>query len=291
MGWWTARAFGLREESVARDRSLEARALTQRGLEDYARGRLREAVLAWEKATQLAPQDPRARSLLEFARMRIGERDARPVAHSHGATMESPIPGFLASLTAVNAGEPTGSSFPKPPADGEWAQINTRRVLAGSDEGPEPGKDAQGPADTWKDLPIQVDNLQASARGLLEECRSALSQGRVDRAALAAEMALQLSEQARSPEVDGIVDSTRPLFERAFCACIGDMKSAPICASPSEALDQHGLDSRAASLMSRMDGMLSVGDLLDGAGMPRFDALRLMAALRRAQAVDMVPLG
>jgi hypothetical protein len=31
--------------------------------------------------------------------------------------------------------------------------------------------------------------------------------------------------------------------------------------------------------------------LLDIAGMPRFDALRLMAALRRAQAVDMVPAG
>jgi tetratricopeptide (TPR) repeat protein len=291
MEWWTARAFGLREAVVAQDVLQEARALTQRGLEDYARGRFREAALAWEKAAQLAPDDSRATSLLEFARKRMRERDARPVVHVHGATLESPIPGFLASLTAVEADEPSSGSFPTPPPDGEWAQIDTRRVLGGTEEGVQVTKEAQDPADTWKDLPIQVDNLQASARGLLEECRSALSQGRVDRAALAAEMALQLSEQARSPEVDGIVDSTRPLFERAFCACIGDMKSAPICAIPSEALDQHGLDSRAASLMSRMDGMLSVGDLLDGAGMPRFDALRLMAALRRAQAVDMVPLG
>jgi hypothetical protein len=43
--------------------------------------------------------------------------------------------------------------------------------------------------------------------------------------------------------------------------------------------------------MSHMDGALSVDDLLDVAGMPRFDALRLIAALRRAQVVDMVPLG
>jgi len=46
----------------------EARALTQRGLEDTHDGRFREAALAWEKAIQLAPNDPRARSLLEFAR-------------------------------------------------------------------------------------------------------------------------------------------------------------------------------------------------------------------------------
>jgi len=275
---------------VAPDLSRETRALTQRGLDDYAHGRLREAVLAWEKASQLAPHDPRARSLLEFARKRMKERDARPVAHVHGATMESPIPGFLASLTAVEAGDLTGGSFPRPPADGEWAQINTRRVLAGTAEEIECANDAQGPADTWKDLPIQVDNLQASALGLLEECRAALSEGRADRAAFAAEMALQLGEQAHSSEVDGIVESTRPLLERAFCACIGDMKSAPIRAVSSEALDAHGFDKRAAVLMSRMDGASSVGDLLDSEGMPRFDALRLLAALRRAQAVDMVPI-
>jgi hypothetical protein len=103
-------------------------------------------------------------------------------------------------------------------------------------------------------------------------------------------MALQLREQARSPEVDDIVAPARPLFERAFCACVGDMKSAPIRAIPAEELAAHGLDHRAAFLMSRMDGMLTVGDLLDIAGMAHFDALRLMAALRRAQAVDLVPI-
>ena len=272
------------------DLSREARALTQRGLDDYAHGRLREAVRAWEEASQLAFQDPRARSLLEFARKRMKERDALPAAHVHGDTMESPIPGFLASLTAVEAGERADGSFPKPPADGEWAQINTRRVLAVTAEEMESAKDAQGPADTWKDLPIQVDSLQASALGLLEECRAALSEGRADRAALAAEMALQLGEQAHSSEVDGIVESTRPLFERAFSACIGDMNSTPIRAVSSEALDAHGFDHRAAFLMSCMDGTLSVDDLLDVAGMPRFDALRLIAALRRAQAVDVVPI-
>ena len=139
--------------------------------------------------------------------------------------------------------------------------------------------------------PPHATKLRAGARGLVDECRAALEEGRAESAALAAELALQLGEHGGSPGVDGIVDSTRSLFERAFCACIGDMKCAPIGAMPSEELATRGFDHRAAFLMSRMDGMLSVGDLLDIAGMPRFDALRLMAALRRAQAIDLVPVG
>jgi hypothetical protein len=273
-----------------RDVSHEARELTQRGLEHYAHGRIHEAVSAWLGAAQLAPHDPRARNLLVFARRKLKECDTPPATHSHRDTLESPIPAFLASLTVVEAAEGASQGSQETAADGEWDQIDTRRVLAGAVErtADEAGQDAQAAADTRKP-PIQ--KLLAAARGLVDECQAALTEGRAGGAALAAEMALQLREQARSPKIDDIVDSTRPLLERAFCACIGDMNCAPIRAIPAEELAAHGLDHRAAFLMSRMDGTLTVGDLLDIAGMPRFDALRLMAALRRAQAVDLVPVG
>jgi len=279
---------------VARDVSLEARDLTQRGLEHYACGQLREAVLAWEKAVRLVPHDPQASRLLEFARKRVRERDTRPVARVRPDTLESPIPGFLASLTVPESGEHPADSSPEKSADEEWAKVDTRRVLAATGEWAAAGavQDEQDAADTWKDLPIQQGGkLQDSARGFVEECQAALKEGRDDSAALAAELVLQLSEQSRSHDVNSIVDSARPLFERAFRACIGDMSCSPIRAIRSEELVEHGFDHRAAFLMSRMDGMLSVSDLLDVAGMARFDALRLMAALRRAQAVDMVPVG
>ena len=273
------------------DVSHEARELTQRGLEHYSHGRIREAVSAWLDAAQLAPHDPRARNLLVFARRKLNECDTpAPATRSHRDTLESPIPTFLASLTVDEAAEGASQGSEEAAADRDWDQIDTRRVLAGAVErtADEAGQDAQAAADTRKQ-PIQ--KLLAGARGLVDECQAALTEGRADGAALAAEMALQLREQARSPKIDDIVDSTRPLLERAFCACIGDMNCAPIRAIPAEELAAHGLDHRAAFLMSRMDGMLTVGDLLDIAGMPRFDALRLMAALRRAQAVDLVPVG
>jgi hypothetical protein len=273
--------------------SHEARELTQRGLEHYAHGRIREAVSDWLGAAQLAPHDPRARNLLVFARRKLKERDAPSPTHSHRDTLESPIPTFLASLTVVEAAEGASQGSEEAAADGEWDQIDTRRMPDGAVErtADEAGQDAQAAADTRKQWPIQNDKLLAGARGLVDECQAALTEGRADGAALAAEMALQLREQARAPKIDDIVDSTRPLFERAFCACIGDMNCAPIRTIPAEELAAHGLDHRAAFLMSRMDGMLTVGDLLDIAGMSRFDALRLMAALRRAQAVDLVPVG
>ena len=274
---------------MARDVSQQARELTQRGLEDYACGRFREAVLAWEKAVRLAPHDAQAVRLLGFARKRVRDRDTRPVARARPDTLESPIPGFLASLTAPESGEHPVDSSREPAPDEEWAKVDTRRVLAGTGE-MGAVQDVQDAADTWKDLPIQGDKLQDSARGFVDECQAALRDGRDESAAQAAELALQLSEQARSHDVDSIVDSARPLFERAFCACIGDLRCSPIRAMPSEELAAHGFDHRAAFLMSRMDGMLNVSDLLDIAGMPRFDTLRLMAALRRAQAVDMVPI-
>jgi hypothetical protein len=276
---------------VVHESTPAAHELIQRGLEHYAHGRLHEAVQAWEDAARAAPQDRQAGRLLAFAYKRMHERDTRRVAQARHDTLESPIPGFLASLTTVEADQETDGDGQPTDAGDEWGKVDTRRVLNGVREPAAPEADTRDAADTWRELPIQDGKFETSARGLVDECQVALGKGLADGAALAAELALQLCEQAGSPEIDGIIDPARPLFERAFRASIGDLKSAPIRAIPAEELAAHGFDHRAAFVMSRMDGVLSVGDLLDIAGMPRFDALRLVAALRRTQAVDLVPVG
>jgi len=115
-------------QSWRQDVLAEARALTQRGLEDYARGRFREACAGLGKGIQLAPNDPRARRPAGVARQADQE-----VTHSRSHTRTAPpwshpSPAF-GQLTAIEADEPTSGSFPTPPPDGEWAQIDTRRVL------------------------------------------------------------------------------------------------------------------------------------------------------------------
>jgi len=271
---------------VLHDASREAHELIQQGLDHFAHGHLREAAQVWECAARLQPQDRQAARLLAFVRRRVRERDADSALKRH-ETLESPIPGYLASLTAVED-EGSGKHVEAEPDD-EWAKVDTRRVLGSMDELNDYEIKKPEAGDTWKELPVQDGKLQSSARGLADECKTALYAGRAESAALAAEMALQVAEQARVPEVDAIINTERPLFERAFSSFIGDMKCAPIRAIPAEDLASHGFDHRAAFLMSRMDGAISMNDLLHVAGMPRSDALRLIAALRRAQAIDMVP--
>jgi hypothetical protein len=272
---------------VLHDVAREARELIQRGLDHFAHGRLREAAQAWESAARLQPQDRQATRLLTFARRRLRERDTRsaPVRHD---TLESPIPAYLASLTAVED-EGSGKHVEAAP-DQEWAKVDTRRVLASMDELNEYEIDKPEEGDTWKELPVQDDKLQSSARGLVDECKTALATGRADGAALAAEMALQVGEQGHAFAVEDIINPARALLEQAFSSYLGDMKCAPIRAMPAEDLASCGFDHRAAFLMSRMDGAISMTDLLHVAGMPHFEALRLLAALKRAQAIDLVPI-
>jgi len=149
-----------------RDVSHEACELTQRGLEYYAHGRIREAVSAWLGAAQLAPHDPRARNLLVFARRKLNECDTPPATRSHRDTLESPIPTFLASLTVVEAAEGAsqGSQMQRPMVSGTrstrgacpTARSNERRIRPARMRGMRPTRASSGR--------FQNDKLLAGAR-------------------------------------------------------------------------------------------------------------------------------
>jgi len=271
---------------VLHDVGREAHELIQRGLDHFAHGRLREAAQVWECASRLQPQDRQATRLLAFVRLRVRERDTPPPPVRRD-TLESPIPAYLASLTAVED-EGSGKHIEPEPGD-EWAQVDTRRVLSSMDELNDYELKKPDAGDTWKELPAQDDKLLSSVRGLMDECKNALAAGRPDAAALAAETALQVVEQAKIYGLEEVINPARSFFEHAFSTFIGDMKCLPIRAVPAEDLASYGFDHRAAFLMSRMDAAINVNDLLHVAGMPRFEALRLIAALKRAKAIDMVP--
>lgn len=94
-----------------------------------------------------------------------------------------------------------------------------------------------------------------------------------------AEAALDLAE-AFVAEVGGLdVEAAGPqlwLLERAYELVVG-----PLARVPTHGEASPDLDPRAAFLLSRVDGMTSVEDLLDVSGMPRIEALRLLALLTR----------
>jgi hypothetical protein len=285
---------------VARDVALELRQLIQRGFDHHEHARAHDALADWETAHKLDPRNLQVKRLVEFARQRVGEIDAGDhTAPSRRDTVESPIPQFLAALTERKSDKITVTAPMKDgPTDRLFIQDretpeNDWSILSGKAVHEAPTKNAPAPEgtvpDTLEDFHVNAEDVRASANELIGECRAALNENRAGPASLAAELALQLSERAPPPGVDDLLEPSRALFERAFRAFMGNPHGCPIRAIPTESIIDHGLDQRAAFLMSRMDGMTSLADLIDSSGMARFDAVRVIASLRRAKAIDILP--
>lgn len=279
---------------MAKDASLELKQLIQRGFDHHEHGRAHDALSDWETALKLDKRNLQARRLVDFAKRHAAEVEAGlHTPPSRRDTLESPIPQFLAALTERHSDKVT---VPFEGSQGGHAledKAAPKRELYTGDEPTKPAAQladlvVPAPADTLEDLPVHAEDVRASATELAGECRTALGENRAGPAALAAELVLQLAERAPPPGVDDVVEASRALFERAFRSFVGNPLACPIRAVPTESLSDHGLDERAAFLMSRMDGMTSLADLMDGSGLRRFDAVRVLAALRRAKAIDLL---
>jgi hypothetical protein len=284
---------------VAKDTSLELKQLVQRGFDHHEHGRSHDALNDWETALKLDPRNLQARRLVEFGRKRAAEIDSgQHMPASRRDTVESPIPQFLATLTerksekinVPTSAEARGGKRAEAAApEGEWRGAISSKDLVMTDPASSSEIAVPTASDTLEDLPVHAEDVRASAAELLGECRTALGENRAGPAALAAELALALAERAPPPGVDDLIEPARALFERAFRAFVGNPLACPIRSIPVETLSDHGLDERAAFLMSRMDAMTSLADLIDSSGLKRFDAVRVIAALRRAKAIDVLP--
>ncbi len=288
---------------MAKDAALEIRQLVQRGFDHHEHGRGHDALSDWETALHLDPRNLQVKRLVEFERRRVAEIEAgEHPSPSRRDTVESPIPQFLAALTERRSDKvaiPTGPLRDGPTAktavgdretpENDWSLMAEPQDRAGHGEAQDPGSEGRPAPDTLEDLPVGAEDIRSSANELLGECRAALNENRAGPAALAAELALQVAERAPPPGVDDLIDPARALFERAFRAFMGNPHACPIRAIPTETISEHGLDQRAAFLMSRMDGMTSIADLIDSSGILHFDAVRVVASLRRAKAIDILP--
>jgi hypothetical protein len=257
----------------------------------------------WETALRLDPRHGQAKRLVKFARQRVAELEAgEHPSPSRRDTVESPIPQFLAALTERKSDKvtvPTVLLKDVPTAkiliDASETLKRDESLMADQIDPVEMGERSSSSLeeslapDTLEDLPVYAEDIRASTNELVGECRAALSENRADSAALAAEVALQLAERGPPPGVDDLIEPSRALFERAFRAFLGNPHGCPIRAIPTEEISENVLAQRAAFLMSRLDGMTSIADLIDSSGMPRFDAVRVLASLRRAKAIDMLP--
>ena len=122
---------------------------------------------------------------------------------------------------------------------------------------------------------------QASeARELVGLARSALASGRIQEAAFHAERAFDLGVMTQDLKAHAIVEAAKPLFSHIFMMRLGGSNRR---LTPSTRFDGVGLtlSSSEAFLLSRLEGGLTLEEILDVAALPRLQALRTLAGLVR----------
>jgi hypothetical protein len=99
----------------------------------------------------------------------------------------------------------------------------------------------------------------------------------VDRAVTAVDLAL--SEDPNSALAQKLIHRNREAIMNAFQAFLGDLQRPPSLSRPLHELGSAPISPRAAFLLSRVDGTLSLDEILDVSGMPRLEAYRYLCQL------------
>jgi tetratricopeptide (TPR) repeat protein len=101
--------------------------------------------------------------------------------------------------------------------------------------------------------------------------------GELDKSVAAIDLAL--SEDPNSALGQKLIHRHRDQMLNVFQAFLGDLQRQPMLARPLHELASAPISPRAAFLLSRIDGQLSMDELLDVSGMPRIEAYRYLCQL------------
>lgn len=132
--------------------------------------------------------------------------------------------------------------------------------------------DADAPASESKE-----DRLRRRIGGLFDRALGWNGIGEVDKAVAAIDLAL--SEEPGSPLAQKLIHRNRDTIMTVFQNFLGDLERQPQLARPLHELANAPISPRAAFLLSRVDGTLTIDEILDVSGMPRLEAYRYLSQL------------
>lgn len=239
----------------------EARRLIDLGLSFYGRGEIESAARIWIAARNLDPHNARAQRYLDH----VSEHDALGVEGLAPAGFE------LLRAQPEMPGPPRPNDvpdyIPNPPEATTPAAMSPfapTQALA-SQHAPE----APPPPP-----PLDPDPVIAAALAALREC---IGRDDFSGAIEASERVLErapshaeaLSVRARATE------NLIQLLE----AKVGDLSAIPSLRIPADEVIWLNLNHREGFILSQIDGVMSYEDILDVCGMPRLEALRVLAHL------------
>lgn len=121
------------------------------------------------------------------------------------------------------------------------------------------------------------DRTRRRITTLFEKAMEWNSAGELDRAVAAVDLAL--SEDPNSALAQKLIHRNRESMQTVFQNFLGDLARTPQLARPLHELSSAPISPRAAFLLSRIDGMISIDEILDVSGMPRLEAYRHLCQL------------
>ncbi len=282
-------------------------ALLLEGLDHYRKGRMLEAVRAWEEAYLLEPSNLRAREFLRSALERIHavmSPGSKPAAA--GATAAAPHPWLppqrpLASTPAAApasapapARKPAGATpgpAKKPASAAKPAAAPERKPAAAAlprspwDDGPslaipQPEVTGEGGNAAWsihKDkVPAESapdDETQVWMRGARELVALNDFSGALE---LLNKVLDRKPDDADAQKLYGSCEHNLTLM---FESKIGSMDARPRTAIPPDEIIWLNLDPRAGFVLAQIDGEVSFDDLYAICGLKRLDTARILCEL------------
>ncbi len=112
---------------------------------------------------------------------------------------------------------------------------------------------------------------------LIDQAQIWAATNELDRAVAAIDLAL--SEDPNSALAQKLIHRNRDTIMSVFQGFLGDLDRQPALARPLHELGNAPISPRAAFLLSRVDGALSIDEILDVSGMPRLEAYRYLCQL------------
>lgn len=163
-----------------------------------------------------------------------------------------------------------------PPEGATPLQASYLEAFEGGDEGvgSEPtGASSRSGADVWQSPTAQVPPVMTAAT-LLEEAHVKLARGNYAAALVLAEQALALEPE--DFEAEHCVQRCHQHLRALYVARIGDLTQVPNLRMTMAELCELSLDARAFFLLSRIDGQLTLEELIDISGMQELEAMRYL---------------
>jgi len=288
-------------------------ALLLEGLDHYRKGRMLEAVRAWEEAYLLEPTNLRAREFLRSALERIHAvmSPANKSANS-GAPAAAPHPWLPAQPAAAPAPASPPGRNPAPPAAA--AQPAPKKSSATPKAAAAPQKKPGPPRNPWDEGPSlaipqpevtgdggnaawSIHKDAAPSAAVSDDETDVWMRGARELVALndfsgALELLNKLMERKPSDkdalQLHGTCEQNLTLM---YESKIGAMDARPKTAIPPDEIIWLNLDPRAGFVLAQIDGEVSFEDLYAICGLKRLDTARILCELLEQGVVQIAGRG